>query len=106
MSRPGPASKGRPGLRPCTPSGVIELLEARGIAVVGAPRHAPLAAGSADTVASHFSGPLSESVRNFLKISDNLTGELLVKSVGASVSGPPGTFEKGLAAERRYPLIG
>ena len=79
-----------------------EILEARGIEVVGAARHAPLSAGSADTVASHLSGPLSESVRNFLKISDNLTGELLVKSVGASVSGPPGTFEKGLAAERAF----
>jgi D-alanyl-D-alanine carboxypeptidase/D-alanyl-D-alanine-endopeptidase (penicillin-binding protein 4) len=55
-----------------------------------------------DTITVHVSDPLSESVRNFLKISDNLTGELLVKAVGASVAGPPGTYEKGLAAERAF----
>ena len=91
-----------------------EILEARGIEVLGAARHGDLAAAEAglsgggsphavvDTVATHVSDPLSESVRNFLKISDNLTGELLVKAVGASVAGPPGTYEKGLSAERAF----
>lgn len=96
---------------------LLELLEARGVEVLGVARHGDLpgaeasigvAAGGGvtdamiDTVAVHVSGPLSESVRNFLKISDNLTGELLVKAVGASVAGPPGTYEKGLAAERAF----
>lgn len=79
-----------------------ELLEARGVEVVGAARLEPLAGEPADTVASHRSAPLTESVRNFLKISDNLTGELLVKAVGAAVSGAPGTYENGLAAERAF----
>jgi D-alanyl-D-alanine carboxypeptidase/D-alanyl-D-alanine-endopeptidase (penicillin-binding protein 4) len=83
---------------------LVELLEARGVEVRGAARHGDLAAADAvvDTIAVHVSDPLSESVRNFLKISDNLTGELLVKAVGASVAGPPGTYEKGLAAERAF----
>ncbi|HJU87563.1 MAG TPA: D-alanyl-D-alanine carboxypeptidase/D-alanyl-D-alanine-endopeptidase, partial [Gemmatimonadota bacterium] len=82
---------------------LVELLEARGVDVLGSARHGDLAAGvGVDTVAVHVSDPLSESVRNFLKISDNLTGELLVKAVGASVAGPPGTYEKGLAAERAF----
>ena len=79
-----------------------ELVEGRGIDVLGVTRRAPLADALAYTLATHVSGPLSDSVRNFLKISDNLTGELLVKAVGASVSGPPGTFESGLAAERVF----
>ena len=92
---------------------LLELLEARGVDVLGVARHGDLAVGSEqigggvtdailDTVAVHASEPLSESVRNFLKVSDNLTGELLVKAVGASVAGPPGTYGKGLAAERAF----
>lgn len=78
-----------------------ELLTARGIAVLGAPRLAPLA-GAADTIALHVSDPLASSIRNFLKISDNLTGEQLVKTIGAETVGPPGSYEKGLAAERAF----
>lgn len=79
-----------------------ELLEARGVEVMGAARIGPLAGAVADTIAVHVSGPLAASVRNFLKVSDNLTGELLVKAVGAAREGPPGTYEKGLAAEREF----
>jgi D-alanyl-D-alanine carboxypeptidase/D-alanyl-D-alanine-endopeptidase (penicillin-binding protein 4) len=81
---------------------LLELLEARGVEVLGAARRGPLEGEAADTVAGHSSGPLAGSIRNFLKVSDNLTGELLVKAVGAAVSGPPGTYEKGLAAERAF----
>lgn len=81
---------------------LLELLEERGVEVLGSARHGPLGEATADTVAAHASGPLAASIRNFLKISDNLTGELLVKSVGAAVSGPPGSYENGLAAERAF----
>jgi D-alanyl-D-alanine carboxypeptidase/D-alanyl-D-alanine-endopeptidase (penicillin-binding protein 4) len=81
---------------------LLELLEARGVEVLGAARHGSIGEMVADTVAAHTSEPLAASIRNFLKISDNLTGELLVKAVGASVAGPPGTYEKGLAAERVF----
>ena len=80
---------------------LLELLEARGVEVSGIVRRGPIES-AADTVATHTSGPLAASIRNFLKVSDNLTGELLVKAVGAAVSGPPGTYEKGLAAERVF----
>ena len=81
---------------------LVELLEARGVEVLGAPRHDQVEVTAADTIAAHTSDRLAASIRNFLKISDNLTGELLVKAVGASVAGPPGTYEKGLAAEREF----
>lgn len=79
-----------------------ELLEARGIAIAGEPTRAPLEPGvPADTLARHVSEPLAESVRNFLKISDNLTGEQLVKTLAAEIDGPPGSYDAGLAVERR-----
>ncbi|HYO45632.1 MAG TPA: D-alanyl-D-alanine carboxypeptidase/D-alanyl-D-alanine-endopeptidase, partial [Gemmatimonadota bacterium] len=81
---------------------LLELLEARGVEVLGVARHDPVEEAVADTIATHTSKPLALSIRNFLKVSDNLTGELLVKAVGASVAGPPGTYEKGLAAEREF----
>lgn len=79
-----------------------ELLEARGVAVLGVARPGPLDGAPADTIAVHVSGPLAASVRNFLKVSDNLTGEILVKAMGASREGPPGSYAKGLAAERTF----
>lgn len=81
---------------------LAELLAARGIEVVGVPRLGPLAGAPADTVARHVSEPLAASVRNFLKISDNLTGEQLVKTMGAEAAGPPGSYDAGLSAERRF----
>lgn len=79
-----------------------EILAARGVEVLGAVRRGPLAGAPADTVARHVSASLAASVRNFLKVSDNLTGELLVKTMGAEAAGPPGTYESGLAAERAF----
>lgn len=79
-----------------------ELLEARGVELLGVVRHGPLADVPADTIAHHVSDSLAASVRNFLKISDNLTGEQLVKVIGAETTGAPGTYETGLAAERAF----
>lgn len=79
-----------------------ELLAARGIEVAGEVRHGPLEGAAADTIARHISDSLAASVRNFLKVSDNLTGEQLVKTLGAETAGPPGSWDSGLAAERSF----
>lgn len=84
---------------------LAELVAARGIEVAGEVRRADLATRAdavVDTIARHVSEPLAASVKNFLKESDNLTGEQLVKTMGAEVAGPPGTYAKGLAAERAF----
>lgn len=81
---------------------LAETLAGRGIEVIGEPRLGPLAGAPADTIARHVSDSLAASVRNFLKISDNLTGEQLVKTIGAETAGPPGSYENGLAAERAF----
>lgn len=79
-----------------------ELLRSRGVTILGSIRHGPLESAIADTLARHVSDSLAVSVRNFLKDSDNLTGEQLVKVLGAETAGPPGSYEKGLAAERAF----
>ena len=80
-----------------------ELLTQRGIAVLGSP---PVTASTIPrdpiAIARHLSDSLAVSVRNFLKVSDNLTGEQLVKAIGADAAGPPGDYANGLAAERRF----
>ncbi|MFN2382801.1 MAG: D-alanyl-D-alanine carboxypeptidase/D-alanyl-D-alanine-endopeptidase [Gemmatimonadota bacterium] len=83
---------------------LTELLAARGVQLTGTVRHGPLdpREAAADTLARHDSDSLAVSVRNFLKISDNLTGELLLKAIGAVTAGPPGSYAKGLAAERAF----
>ncbi|MFQ6613405.1 MAG: D-alanyl-D-alanine carboxypeptidase/D-alanyl-D-alanine-endopeptidase [Fidelibacterota bacterium] len=53
-------------------------------------------------VDSIVSSPLRESVINLLKSSDNLTAELLIKTVGHKVFGGKGTWKKGLMAEKTF----
>ena len=79
-----------------------ELLEKRGVRLLGRVRHGPAGTAPADTIARHVSDSLAVSIRNFLKISDNLTGEQLVKVMGAENTGEPGTYENGLGAVRMF----
>lgn len=80
-----------------------ELLAERGVEVRGDVRYGALAHDEvADTVAVHVSESLAVSIRNFLKASDNLTGEQLVKTIGAEVDGAPGSYASGLAAVRAF----
>jgi len=81
---------------------LAELLEARGVELLGTVQRGAIAEAATDTIAVHVSEPLSVSVENLLKVSDNLTAEQLVKVVGAEISGPPGTYESGLAAEHLF----
>ena len=51
---------------------------------------------------NHLSKPLSIAVYNTNKISDNLSAELLMKTVGAEIKGPPGTAEKGISVVHQF----
>jgi len=57
---------------------------------------------AAETLAVHNSHSLRNVVENTNKISDNLSAELLLKTVGAVTRGLPGTAEKGLQAMRQF----
>jgi D-alanyl-D-alanine carboxypeptidase/D-alanyl-D-alanine-endopeptidase (penicillin-binding protein 4) len=51
---------------------------------------------------NHLSKPLSIAVYNTNKISDNLSAELLMKTVGAEIKGRPGTAEKGISVIHQF----
>jgi len=50
----------------------------------------------------HYSPPLTMAMINTNKISDNLSAELFLKTVGAEVKGPPGTADKGTSVIREF----
>ena len=50
----------------------------------------------------HLSAPLTEAVINTNKISDNLSAELILKTLGAELRGIPGTAEEGISVIKEY----
>lgn len=79
-----------------------QLLSERGVDVLDALGEGLQPPPDTIPIVRHESDSLAVSVRNFLKVSDNLTGEQLVKAIGARTAGPPGNYANGLAAERRF----
>lgn len=74
-------------------------LEANGIPVEGELRLGPTPATAPELLA--FPGrPLAEIVRLFLKYSNNMVAEALVKGLGAHEAGEPGTWANGMTALR------
>jgi len=75
-------------------------LEANGIAVQGDVRQGPVPAAAVSLLS--FEGkPLAEIVRLFLKYSNNVIAESLVKALGARAGPGPGSWKAGIAAMRR-----
>jgi D-alanyl-D-alanine carboxypeptidase/D-alanyl-D-alanine-endopeptidase (penicillin-binding protein 4) len=50
----------------------------------------------------HSSPPLTETILNTNKISDNLSAELILKTLGAELRGLPGTAKKGLSVIKEF----
>lgn len=80
---------------------LLQALRAHGVAVTGAvvPGSTP---ATASVLWTHASEPLGELLQDFWWPSDNLVGEILLKTLGANNGGPPGTYERGIAAENAY----
>lgn len=78
-----------------------EMLEEKGVLITG-----PVLKGIIGTddivIASQPSGPFQESLSNFLKQSDNLSGELYIKLIGNLTTGKPGSWKDGLHAARLF----
>ena len=72
-----------------------QLLRQRGIRVAGHVRRGK-APDSATLIESYESPELAEIVRDMNKVSSNFIAEMLVKTLGAELKGPPGTWPKGL----------
>lgn len=72
-----------------------EFLIKRGIAVSG-PVVPDTLSDSSHLIAKHISEPLRDAIINLLKNSDNLTAELLVKTIGLNTTGRQGSWASGL----------
>ncbi|HYQ81164.1 MAG TPA: D-alanyl-D-alanine carboxypeptidase/D-alanyl-D-alanine-endopeptidase [Anaeromyxobacteraceae bacterium] len=77
------------------------LLELRGVKVAGRVRKG---AAPDDAVLLHVaeSEPLGEVVRRLNKTSNNFVAEQILKTLGAEVRGPPGTWPKGVEAVEEF----
>ncbi len=78
-----------------------QALNREGIKVSGNIQEGEMPA-SVRILAIHQSEPLSVIVLHTNKPSHNLSAEMLCKTLGAELSGVPGTWEKGLQAIRQY----
>ena len=74
-----------------------EMLIKRGVSLQGRVRYGEVPEEAVEII-THVSPPLSRIVWEMNKPSDNLIAELLLKTIGAELSGTPGTAEKGLGA--------
>jgi len=88
----------RPGLYAGTV--LKELLTRYGVKVDGRV-YEGTASTAAVCVGRYASRNMADILRCFLKESDNLTGECLLKSMGAAECGPPGDAAKGIAAIKK-----
>ena len=77
-----------------------EALQRRGIAVEKEPS-VGLAPANAHQIATH-SRRLDSAVINLNKISDNLTAEITLKTLGAVTSGTPGSAQAGIYAVHQF----
>lgn len=77
-----------------------ERLAARGVALTGTTVSARTPFNAAALTVYH-SDPLPAALGKMLKDSDNLTAELLIKTIGVETTGPPGRTEDGLRFARR-----
>jgi len=78
-----------------------ELLAEEGIAFTGQVRKSAVP-DSLALLARHLSEPLTVLILHTNKESDNLYAELILKTVGAEVKGPPGSAKKGLQVIREF----
>ncbi len=80
---------------------LLEELRRAGISVKGRVREGRVPDG-AEELLTFDSRPLGRIIQDLNKLSNNFVAETMLKTMGAQGYGPPGTFEKGLAAVRAF----
>ncbi len=80
---------------------IREFLENEGVKFGGKVRTGTVP-DSAKIVQTFTSPPLSEVIRYLNKYSNNFVAEMLLKTMGAAVKGPPGTTDKGLEVMKEF----
>jgi D-alanyl-D-alanine carboxypeptidase/D-alanyl-D-alanine-endopeptidase (penicillin-binding protein 4) len=79
-----------------------QMLERRGITVVGGVRVGASPGQGLRVLAAHDSAPLAVVIQDLNKRSNNFAAEQLLRTMGAEVGGRPGSWDKGLKAVARY----
>ncbi len=74
---------------------IRELLKMRGIKVGGRVKVGAADPDSTTLVYTHWSAPLADVISTLNKYSNNFMAEQILKTLGAEVSGVPGTWDKG-----------
>jgi D-alanyl-D-alanine carboxypeptidase/D-alanyl-D-alanine-endopeptidase (penicillin-binding protein 4) len=80
------------------------MLELRGIKIKGKVKIGPMPMRGTIHVATHWSKPLAEIVSTLNKYSNNFMAEQILKTLGAELYDPPGSWEKGNRAIRELLL--
>ena len=78
-----------------------EMLAKRGMTLQGTVRYGDVPEEAVEII-THVSPPLSRILWEMNKPSDNLIAELLLKTIGAELSGTPGTGKKGQLAISKF----
>ena len=74
---------------------IRELLKMRGIKIKGRVKVGVADLESTKLVYTHWSAPLAEVISTLNKYSNNFMAEQVLKTLGAEVAEPPGTWDKG-----------
>ena len=77
------------------------LFHQAGIDVLGASAGAGTVPPGARKLATYESPPLADLLYGLNRYSNNFMAEILLRSLGATTAGPPGTMDKGVSAVRR-----
>ncbi|MFN2528980.1 MAG: D-alanyl-D-alanine carboxypeptidase/D-alanyl-D-alanine-endopeptidase [Candidatus Baltobacteraceae bacterium] len=80
---------------------LLQALRAHGITVEGTVQPG-ITAAATSVLWTHESEPLAQLLEDFWWPSDNLVGEVLLKTLGAKFRGTPGNDENGIAVENDY----
>lgn len=77
-----------------------QMLREAGVEVKGSASGASLAPRAAVKLVSYESAPLGDVIYGLNRYSNNFMAEMLVRSMGGIVAGPPGTLQKGVGVIR------
>jgi serine-type D-Ala-D-Ala carboxypeptidase/endopeptidase (penicillin-binding protein 4) len=81
---------------------IVAMLKMRGIEIKGRLKTGKMPHYDVVHVATHFSRPLGEIISTLNKYSNNFMAEQILKTLGAEMADPPGSWDKGVEILRKF----
>jgi D-alanyl-D-alanine carboxypeptidase/D-alanyl-D-alanine-endopeptidase (penicillin-binding protein 4) len=81
---------------------MAQMLKMRGIEIKGKIKTGRMPHVEVVHVATHFSKPLAEIISTLNKYSNNFMAEQILKTLGAEMADPPGSWDKGVEVIRKF----